>query len=184
MEENDFMNQMDNLKKPEVEVAASQRQIRLALLNIRKSAWWGIWILVIPIFFFCCVAIKYLFGWNWGVSNKFIEWMAKLDQQKGTGWITPVLFVLLPGISAIVNLLAIMHFTYDKMVNELMITIKLRWLNIILAVISMAVVAFVLFYAITENAHHRAIEQYDLKSEMSNVKSKSLIHVSLLTWGL
>jgi uncharacterized protein YpmB len=51
------------------------------------------------------------------------------------------------------------------MVNELMVTIKLRWINIILALISMALVAIVLFYAVTETAHHRAIEQYDLKSE-------------------
>lgn len=162
MEEKDFITQMENLKKPDIQTSASQLQFKLALLNTKKTAWWGLWILVIPIFFFSCVAIKYLFGWNWGVSDNFIEWMARLDQQKGTGWITPVLFVLLPGISAALNLLAIMHFIYDKVANELMVTIKLRWLNIILALISLAVVAFVLFYAITENAHHRAIEQYKL----------------------
>ncbi len=172
MEEKDFMNQMENLKKPDVEANASKLQIRLALLNTKKTAWWGLWILGIPIFFFCCVAIKYLLGWNWGVSDNFIEWVAKLDQQKSTGWITPVFFVLLPGIGAIVNLLAIMHFTYDKMVNQLIVTIKLRWLNVTLAVISITVVAFVLLYAITENAHHRAIEQYNYrKSEKSNIES-------------
>jgi hypothetical protein len=166
MEEKDFRNQMENLKKPDVQATASQHQLRLALLNTKKTAWWGIWILVIPVFFISCNAIKELFGWSLGISDSFIEWMAKLDQQKSTGWITPVLFVLLPGISAIVNLLAIMHFTYDKMVNQLIVTIKLRWLNIILALVSVAVVAFVLFYAITENAHHKAIEQYDLKSDI------------------
>jgi len=160
MEEKDFMNQMENLKKPEVRATASQKQIRLAILNSKKSASWGIWILAIPVFFFCCVAIKYLFGWNWGISDNFIEWTAKMDQQKGTAWLTPVVFVLLPGIAAIINLLAIMHFAYDRIRNELMVTIRLRWLNIILAGICIAVVAFVLFYAITENAHHRAIEQY------------------------
>ncbi|HVE61874.1 MAG TPA: hypothetical protein VNA26_08645 [Chitinophagaceae bacterium] len=162
MEEKDFLNQMENLKKPDVHATASQRQIKLALLNTKKSAWWGLWILVVPVFFFCCVAIKYLFGWNWGVSDNFVGWMAKLDQQKGTGWITPVLFVVLPGIGALVNLLAIMHFTYDKMLNQLMVTIKLKWLNIMLFLISMAVVAFVILYGIMENAHHRAIEQYDI----------------------
>lgn len=160
MEEKDFMNQMENLKKPDVQASASQRQIRLALLNTKKSAWWGIWILVIPVFFISCNVIKELFGWNLGVSDNFIEWIARLDQQKSTGWITPVVFVLLPGISAIVNLLSIMHFTYDKMANELIVAIKLRWLNIILALFSIALVALVLLYAITENAHHRAIEQY------------------------
>ena len=160
MEEKDFMNQMENLKKPEVQAPASQRQIRLALLNTKKSAWWGLWVLVIPVFFFCCVAIKYLFGWNWGISDNFIEWMAKLDKKPATGWLTPVLFVLLPGISALVNLLTIMHFVYDRMARELIVTIRIRWFNIILAFISIAIVAMVVLYGITENAHHRAIEQY------------------------
>ncbi|MFN2457155.1 MAG: hypothetical protein ABR502_03035 [Chitinophagaceae bacterium] len=160
MDENDFMHRMENLKKPELQTSASQRQVKLAILNTKKSARWGMWFMAIPIFFFCCVAIKYLLDWDWGVTNNFIEWMAKLDQRSATGWITPVLFVVLPGISAVVNLLAITHFTFDKTSKELMVTIKLRWLNIILAIISVMLVAVVLLYAVTENAHHRAIEQY------------------------
>ncbi len=93
--------------------------------------------------------------------------------------------MLLPGISAIVNLLAIMNFTYDKMVNQLIVTIKLRWLNIILALVSIAVVAFVLLYAVTENAHHQAIEQYDLglsNGKRQTSKTESFFLRSLLTF--
>ena len=160
MEENEFSNKMERLKKPVVQAEAAQRQIRLALLNTRKSAWWGFWVLVVPIIFLGANVIKELFNWHWGVTDNIIEWFAKLDQQRSTGWLTPVLFVLLPLVGAVINLLAILHFVYDKVAREIIVTIKLRWINIILVMISMLIVAFVLFYAVTENAHHRAVEQY------------------------
>ena len=157
MEENDFLNKMENLKKPEINAGASQRQIRLVLLNTKKSAAWGIWFLVIPIFFFSCVVIKYLFHWNWGIADNFLDWNARLDKQTGTGWISPVVFVLLPAIGALVNLLAIMHFVYDRLTKELIITIRMKWLNIILAIMSIVFVGIVLLYLITENSIEKGI---------------------------
>ena len=161
MEEKEFLNKMENLKKPEISSEASQRQIKLALLNTKRSAVWGSWFLIIPLFFFACVTIKYLFHWNWGIADNFIEWMARLDKQAGTGWISPVLFVLLPVIGAVVNLLAIMHFVYDKLTKELIVTIKLKWLNIILAIISIGFVGIVLLYVITENSIEKGIRIAD-----------------------
>jgi len=161
MEENEFLNKMENLKKPEVNTDASQRQVRLTLLNARKSAAWGMWFLVIPLFFFCCVAIKYLFHWHWRIANNFIEWIARLDHQTATAWVTPVLFVLLPAIIALINLLAIMHFVYDKLTKELIVTIKLKWFNIFLAIMSLAIVGIVLLYGIIETTAENAIKRYD-----------------------
>jgi hypothetical protein len=163
MEEKDFLNKMENLKKPEVNAEASRQQIKLVLMNTKKSANWSIWFLIIPLLFFCCVAIKYLFQWNWGIADRFIEWTAKLDKQAATAWLTPVLFVLLPAIGAILNLLAIMHFMYDRLTKELLITIKIKWLNIILAAISIGFIAIVILYAIVENSAERAIRKYDVE---------------------
>lgn len=163
MEEEHFLNKMENLTKPEVNADASRRQIKLALMNTRKSGAWGIWFLVVPAFFFGCVTVKYLFHWNWGIADGFIEWMARIDHQTGTGWVSPVLFVLLPGIGAVINLLAIMHFVYDRLTKELVVTIKIKWLNIILAAISIGIIGIVLLYAISENAAERAIRKYDVE---------------------
>src|SRR5258705_4844598 len=110
MEEKDFFEKMENLKKPEVQAAASQKQIKLALLNAKRSAAWGIWFLIIPIFFFACVAIKYLLHWNWGLAINFLDWMANIDRSTELPIVSIVLFIILPGIGAAVNLLAVMHF--------------------------------------------------------------------------
>jgi hypothetical protein len=161
MEEENFLNKMENLTKPEVNADASRHQIKLALMNTRKSAAWGIWFLVVPAFFFCCVAVKYLLNWNWGIGDGFIEWMARIDHQTGTAWVSPVLFVLLPATGAVINLLAIVHFIYDRLTKELVVTIKIKWLNIILATISIGIIGIVLLYVIAENSAERAIRKYD-----------------------
>lgn len=163
MKENDFLKKMENLQKPEVNADASRRQVKLAVMNARKSAAWGVWFLVIPILFFACVAIKELFHWQWGVSDNFINWMARLDRSASTGWLTPVLLVLLPAAGAIVNLLAIMHFVYDKVTNELVVTIKMKWFNIVLAIISIAIVGMVILYGIVETSAERAIHRMEMK---------------------
>ena len=166
MEEKEFLNKMENLQKPEINAGASQRQIKLALLNTKKSAAWGVWFLVVPLFFFCCVAVKYLFHWNWGIAGGFIEWIARLDHETGTGWLSPVFFVLLPAIGAIVNLLAIIHFVYDKLTRELIITIRIKWLNIILAIISIAIIGVIFLYALTENAMEKGIRKYEIERKL------------------
>ena len=166
MDENEFRNKMENLKKPEVSAETSRRQIKLAILTAKKSARWGIWFLVVPIFFFACVAIKEFFHWNWGLASNFLDWMAQLDRQTATWWLTPVLFVLLPAAGAVVNLLAILHFVYDKAAKELLVTIKIKWLNIVLALISISVVGIIFLYGLTETAAERAIRKYEKEWKM------------------
>ena len=158
---------MENLPKPEVSAEASRRQIKLTLMNTRKSAFWGVWFITIPIVFLGCIVVKEFLKIDFGLANSFIELIAKLDHNISTRWLTPLLFVLLPGVGALANLLAIMHFEYDRASRQLLVTIRLRWCNIILAMISLGFIALVVLYGIAENAHHRAIEQieraYDLK---------------------
>lgn len=168
MDEKEFLEQMENLPKPEVNADASRRQMKLTLMNTRKTAFWGFWFIAIPIVFLGCIVIKEFLKIEFGFANTFIELMARLDRESSTRWLTPVLFVLLPGIGALVNLVAIMHFVYDKAYKELVVTIRLKWLNIILAVISLGFIAMVILYGITENAHHRAIEQLERERPNQN----------------
>jgi lantibiotic transport system permease protein len=161
MEEKDFLKKMENLKKPEAGTGASRKQIKLAVLNAKRSAAWGIWFLIVPIFFFACVTIKYFLNWDWNVAGNFLNWIADVDRNTGFPLVSILLFIILPGTGAIVNLLAIMHFIFDKMTRELIITIRLRWLNIILAIISIAVIGMVLVYAISENSAERAIHRME-----------------------
>ena len=161
MSENDFHSRMEKLQKPSVNPEAAERQFKLMLMNTRKSAIWGIWLILIPFLFLLANVLKETFGWNWGISNAFIEFVARLDQQTSTSWLTPVIFVLLPGIAIIINILAIVHFTYNKSSRELTITIKMNWKNIILIKITLLMLAVMALYIVSEHAAHKVLERFD-----------------------
>ena len=164
MEEKDFLSKMENLKKPEVSAETSRRQIKIALLSARRSAAWGIWFLVVPAFFFCSVVIKYLLHSDWSIAGNFLDWMATVDKSMSIPIVSILVFVVLPAVGAVINLLSILHFIYDKAARELIVTIKLKWPNIILALLSLAVIGVIMLYAISENSAERAIKKYE--SEM------------------
>lgn len=160
MNQDEFENMLTQVKKPEVTPTAAYRQLKLTLMNTRKSAFWGTWLLVVPIFFLSCVVMKYLFHWQWGLGNTFIEMMGSLDKDASSRWITPVMFILLPAAGTVLNLLAIVHFAYERTGREVIISIRLKWLNLIIAAVSICFILIILLYAITENAHHAALQQY------------------------
>jgi len=161
MSENDYHSRMEKLQKPSVNPEAAERQFKLMLMNTRKSAIWGIWLILIPFLFLLANVLKETFGWNWGISNAFIEFVARLDQQTSTSWLTPVIFVLLPGIAIIINILAIVHFTYNKSSRELTITIKMNWKNIILIKIILLMLVVMALYIVSEHAAHKVLERFD-----------------------
>ena len=165
MDENQFLKKMENLRKPDVNAEASRRQLKLTIMNAKRSAAWGVWFIAIPVLFLASVAIKYLFHWTWGVSDNLIEWMANMDQHAATAWITPVLFVLLPVICALANFLAVLHFMYDKTAKELLVTIKLKWLNIALAVVSVCIIGIILLYGLMETSAENASKKYQTESK-------------------
>lgn len=153
---------MENLKKPEINADASRRQIRLTILNARKSAAWGIWFLVVPFLFLLSVTIKEFLGWDWGVANTIEEWIGSMD--RSARWTGPVLFLLLPKIALLLNLLAIVHFMYDKVSKELIVTIKMKWFNIIIVLISIVIMGVAYLYVVMENSAERAIHRMEQES--------------------
>lgn len=165
MEEKDFLHKMENLKKPEINPDASRRQIRLAIMNARKSAAWGIWLLVIPILFFKAFVVKEIFNWDLGIFNTISGWMISLD--KAAQWTSPIIFILLPGIAALVNMLAIMHFVYDRATRELIVTIKMKWLNILLVLVSALILSAIALFVIVDNTAERTIHRMEQEQQQS-----------------
>src|SRR5688572_29375759 len=159
MEEKDFLYKMENLKKPEINADASRRQIRLAIMNSKKSAAWGIWLLLIPLLFFKSFIIKEIFNWDLGIFNTISEWMSALD--KAAPWSSPIIFILLPGIAALVNMLAIMHFVYDRTTREFIVSIKMKWLNIFLVMISAFILSVIAVFVVVDNVAERTIHRME-----------------------
>ncbi len=154
MEEKEFINKMDNLKKPDFAVTDSNKKLKLAIVNSKKSAAMGVWLIVVPCYFLFMVFMKYYFNINLHVIDIFEEFIASLDKSPLTKFITPLFFVGLPIVCIIINLLSIMFFDYDKEQKQINVSIKLKLLNILLVIISLAVVSIFALYLITENLYH------------------------------
>jgi lantibiotic transport system permease protein len=154
MEEKEFISKMDNLKKPDFSSSEPGKNLKLAIVNSKKSAAMGVWFLLVPCYFLFAVIMKYYFNINLHIIDIFEEFIASLDKSPVTKFITPLFFVVLPIAGIVINLLSIMFFEYNKEQKQINISIKLKALNILLAIISLAVVSIFMLYLITENLHH------------------------------
>ena len=124
--------------------------LKIALTSAKKSAAIGVWLVAVPIFFLCAIVMKYFFHVNLHLIDVFEEMMAHLDKDSSTKWITPVFFVLLPLAGIVLNVLAIAHVEYRRTLRQFIITVKLKYVNMLICLVSLAVVGIVLLHAIMD----------------------------------
>ena len=155
MSPEEFQKKMEEMKTPDARGVKQPEEIKLAILNAQRSAAMGVWFIVVPCFFIACVFMKYIFHVRLGLLETFEEVISALDKNPRTWWIQPVLLMGLPIVSIIINTLSITHFKWDSQTHTILITLKVRWVNIIILLISAGVVALFLLYLITENFEPR-----------------------------
>ncbi|OGU83008.1 MAG: hypothetical protein A2W11_04120 [Ignavibacteria bacterium RBG_16_35_7] len=153
MEEKKFISKMDNLKKPDFNSKEPNKKLKLAIINSKKSAAMGVWFLLVPCYFLFMIVMKYYFNVNLHVIDIFEDFIASLDKSPLTKFIAPLFFVGLPIAGIVINLLSVMFFEYDKEQKQINMSVKLKPLNILLVIMSLAVVSIFILYLITENLH-------------------------------
>ena len=138
--------QFDNLRHPEV--------LKPAILDARRSAALGIWLVLTPVFFLACVTMKYWIGWNLGLIRNFEQFWTALDQDRLGFWLQPLVLFVAPAAAVVLNLLAVLHVQFDRTRKELNINAKLRWYNLLLVAIGLSILAVFTLYMIGEYVHH------------------------------
>ena len=154
MEEDEFINKMDNLEKPGFSSKQPDKRLKLAIINSKKSASIGVWFLVAPCYFLLMIFMKYYFNINLHIIDIFEDFIASMDKSPITKFISPLFFVVLPITGIVINLLSIIYFEYDKERKQINISVKLKSLNILLIILSTVVVSIFALYLVTENIHH------------------------------
>lgn len=154
MKDPDFEKRLESLTTPETDSIRHQQILKITILNAKKSSQTGIAFIVIPCLFLLGIFIKYKLGIDLKIFNSLEDLMGNIDKIPYLKWFSPLILVGLPVIGIIINSLAITHFYWDKVIKELLITIKYRLANIILLFISLGIVAVFVLYAIVENIHH------------------------------
>jgi hypothetical protein len=153
---NEFLKQMENLQVPDVN-PSHQNTVKMALMNADRSVKLGVWMIIMPAFFFACVGVYYYShgGNNWFAAMFYT--LINMDNIPYADFVLTVLMFVLPLACLIINVLGILHVQVQKIdehrkkLNELSITIKIKPLNLILIAISILILCGVMGFAMTEN---------------------------------
>jgi hypothetical protein len=151
MEQEDFENKLEKMQKPQVNSHEHYLQLKLTLLNARKSAGIGTALVIVPCIFLFFIFLKYILHLQIPVFTELETWMSDKNKSLFMKALIPLLLIGTPLIAFIINALAILHFDVNKPQKELLVTIKLKWFNIVVLVISAVVLLCFLLYAAGEN---------------------------------
>ena len=157
MEKEELLKNMENLSKPDFVSDSHMKQLKLALLNTRKSAMFGIFLVIAPFLFALGAIFRYELGMPSKVFTWFFDFIVAVDPDSDASLLSwGIRFMLVGGpvIAVIVNLLAILHFQFDKIAREVQVTMKLRWLNITIILFCSAVFMIFFLYLLVENVNH------------------------------
>jgi hypothetical protein len=151
MEKADFERKLEKMTKPEVRSNEHHLQLKLTLLNAKKSARIGVAFVILPCVFLFLIFLKYALHLQLSSFTEFEDWMSNKNNSAFIKLLIPLLLIGTPLIAFIINALSILHFDFNEPQKELLVTIKIKWFNIIILVISAAILLCFLLYAAGEN---------------------------------
>lgn len=148
---------MEELQQPVADVSAHQQEFRLTLLNTRKSAIFGIVLLILPLLFLSGVVLKHYLHIDFGIFTSVYVWIGNADRKFGDNsvinWIIRGLLLFGPLLAVGINLLSIIHIRYERAQKEIVMSIKLKWLNWLIIISCLLIFATFFMYLIIENIH-------------------------------
>jgi lantibiotic transport system permease protein len=155
--QDDFLKKMENLQKPEINNLPEMQEFKMVLLNSKKSATLGIWLVAVPLFFLFCVCMKYAFHINLHFFDEVQDTVSSLDKSTVIPFLGAILLVGFPIAGFAINALSLIHVQIEKypVGQKLLISIKIQWANIIIMTISFIIVCIFLLYLISENFSHQ-----------------------------
>ena len=141
MEENDFGKTLEKLKKPSAMLPEHQRRLRLTFVNAKRSAWWGILLLLFGVAF---IFINSVSGLRHGRFGPFFRAIGSPNL-----FGIPLIYLLVVGgllCALVLNLLSIIHISLERNPSEigLIVVVKKRYLKIVVALAVFAVIGILL----------------------------------------
>jgi hypothetical protein len=156
-EDNEFLKKMENLKVPDVDPAAHADKVKMAILNAERSAALGVWLIVVPCYFLFCVFMYYFSHIHLGWFTAMFKLMQGLEKTSYVSFMGPIILVVLPIVCIVINFLSIVHvsvhlpYPEQPNVRAKKVAIMAKPVNILLILLSLAIVFVFLAYVMAEN---------------------------------
>jgi len=156
MEQKEFEKKMENLNVPKLKVTEHQQAFRATLMNTKKSLFWGVIFLILPFLFLSGVLLKHYLEVDAWIFTGVYEWIGEQDRLYGdrslVNWIIRLLLLFGPLVAIAFNLFAILHIQYDRTLKEIIIAVKLRWLNLAIVFLCSLIFGVFFLYLVIENS--------------------------------
>ncbi|MEQ8927752.1 MAG: hypothetical protein RLO81_18185 [Fulvivirga sp.] len=154
MNEQEFEKSLNDLKNVNANLKTHQKYLMYPILKARSTSWIGFILICVPVLFLLGVVLKeYLdiefapfTGLYWLITEKLPD-----SDSSIISWLVRSLLLLGPFIVLLINLLAITTIFYDKDTNQIYCSIELKWLNLILILLSILIILTFIGYLIFEN---------------------------------
>lgn len=142
MEKEDVDKMLNSMDMPNSENIKHQQEFKIPLLSYKKSSKAGLWLLTLPLLFIITDFLKNELGIFSPIINFIVGLFNSVSDNSVLTILIPVIFLVLPLLAMIVNLLSFCHFAISKERKELLITVKYRPINIAIFLLSFAVLVF------------------------------------------
>jgi hypothetical protein len=154
MSDTPIIPDLEQLRAPRASAEAVKAQLKFTLLSAQFSSRVGYLLVAIPAAFVGAVVLHYGFGLPLPGFEMLEGVLTYVETHPAVRWVAPLLLVGAPLVSLSINVLAVLHVSIDRRRREVQLTVKLRWPNLIVAVISAFILAVVFAHAAAEAAHH------------------------------
>lgn len=146
---------MENIDKPKVNISKHKEALRLRLLNAKKSSRLGLALMALPCLFIFGMLIKEYLEYDLGLFTFVYDLLSENDRRYGDTSVVNWLFRLLVlgglPLAIYLNITSLLFVTYEKEKKELFIALKIKWLNILIAVVCFVIFLVFFNYLIAEN---------------------------------
>jgi hypothetical protein len=148
MMENNFEKSMEEITTPNTDFVKHQDVLKIGMLSAKKSARIGILFILIPMLLVILAYVKIKLLIHFDFFAKLQQFVSDQNQSSLLSWVSPILLIGLPALAIVINLLAITHFCVHKQDKELIVTIRYRFKNLIVLLISAVVLIMVFVYVL------------------------------------
>lgn len=130
-----FQQQLENLAVPEVNTLKHQHELKLTILNAKKSATISLWLLLVPFIVLLGTIVQFAFHimlppWSWLVKySPLMPLWLRFS-------ISAVVLIIIPMIAVLINVLGILWFQYNKTEHVLHVAVRMRRMNVIIIAVA------------------------------------------------
>lgn len=147
----EFEENMRSMHKPNVSSDSHQLQLKITLLNAKRSAGIGILLALVPCLFLAGIFLTRFLHIPFPGFSAVEEWMSRKDNSVWIKVLIPFLLLGGPLIALAFNLLAILHCEVNQKAREVIVTIKIKWLNIVISLLCLLILSIFFLYSVGEN---------------------------------